>query len=280
MPRLIIDPTREPTEVVAKDFVGYRIGRPDRLGPGKEVIQDRNPFHSFHRLQTTVYHIAAEVTEKLGPEKRPFIFPQVLELTWQYIEKRVRVKPEAKMEDAALRKYMDVIISRLCDAIRPDTEAGEVPILPRIERYRPVGSSSEVMFRTVRECYGTAKSHVSHVVTDSRWEHSVAYQLERNPNVISYVKNDHMDFEIPYEFAGVTHGYRPDYIIRYKLNETKELNIILEVKGYESEQDRAKQTAAKRWIDAVNHHGGFGIWRLVVCKDPHRLNSMLESAAS
>jgi type III restriction enzyme len=277
MPRLIIDPTREPTEVVAKDFVGYRIGRPDRLGPGKEVIQDRNPFHSFHRLQTTAYHIAAEVTDKLGPEKRPFIFPQVLELTWQYIEKRVRVKPEAKLEDAALRKYMDAIISRLCDAIRPDTEAGEVPILPRIERYRPVGSSSEAMFRTVRECYGTAKSHVSHVVTDSRWEHSVAYQLERNPNVISYVKNDHLDFEIPYEFAGVTHGYRPDYIIRYKLNETKELNIILEVKGYESEQDRAKQTAAKRWIDAVNHHGGFGIWKLTVCRDPHRLNSMLES---
>ena len=68
---------------------------------------------------------------------------------------------------------------------------GEVPILPRIERYRPVGSSSEVMFRTVREYYGTAKSHVSHVVTDSRWEHSVAYQLERNPNIIAYVKNDH-----------------------------------------------------------------------------------------
>jgi type III restriction enzyme len=280
MPRLIIDPTREPTEVVAKDFVGYRIGRPDRLGPGKEVIQDRNPFHSFHRLQTTVYHIAAEVTDKLGPEKRPFIFPQVLELTWQYMEKRVRVKPEAKMEDAALRRYTDAIISRLCDAIRSDTEAGETPLLPRIERYRPTGSSREVMFRTVKECYGTAKSHVSHVVTDSRWEHSVAYQLERNPIVIAYVKNDHLDFEIPYEFAGVTHGYRPDYIIRYKANENKELNIILEVKGYESEQDRAKQTAAKRWIDAVNHHGGFGTWKLAVCRDPHRLNSILESAVS
>jgi type III restriction enzyme len=280
MPRLIIDPTREPTEVVAKDFVGYRIGRPDRLGPGKEVIQDRNPFHSFHRLQTTVYHIAAEVTEKLGPEKRPFIFPQVLELTWQYIEKRVRVKPEAKLEDAALRKYMDVIISRLCDAIRPDTEAGEVPILPRIERYRPVSSSSEVMFRTVRECYGTAKSHVSHVVTDSRWEHSVAYQLERNPHVFAYVKNDHLDFEIPYEFEGVTHGYRPDYIVRYKLKDEKEVNIILEVKGYESEQDRAKQTAAKRWIDAVNHHGGFGAWKLFVCRDPHRLDNILGSLST
>jgi len=132
------------------------------------------------------------------------------------------------------------------------------------------------MFRTVRECYGTAKSHVSHVVTDSRWEHSVAYQLERNPNVIAYVKNDHMDFEIPYEFGGVTHGYRPDYLIRYKQNANGELNIILEVKGYEGEQDRAKQTAASRWVEAVNHHGGFGKWKLILCKDPHRLNRILE----
>jgi len=279
MPRLIIDPAKEPTEVVAKDFVGYRIGRPDRLGPGKEVIQDRNPFHSFHRLQTTVYQIAAEVTDKLGKEKRPFIFPQVLEITWQYIEKRVKVRSEAKLEDLALRKYMDWIISRLCDAIRPDTEAGETPLLPRIERYRPVGSSAEVMFRTVRECYGTTKSHVSHVVTDSRWEHSVAYQLEKNQKVIAYVKNDHLDFEIPYEFGGTVHGYRPDYIIRYKQNEDKELNIILEVKGYESEQDRAKQIAAKKWIDAVNHHGGFGKWKLLVCKDPHQINKMLDSIA-
>lgn len=280
MPRLIIDPVREPTEVVAKDFVGYRIGRPDRLGPGQEVIQDRNPFHSFHRLQTTVYQIAAEVTDRLGPEKRPFIFPQVLEITWEYVEKRVKVKPEAKIEEIALRKYTDWIVSRLSDAIRPDTEAGEVPILPIIERYRPTGSSGEVMFRTVKECYGTTKSHVSHVVTDSRWEHSVAYQLERNPDVMAYVKNDHLDFEIPYEFGGVMHGYRPDYIIHYKQKDGHELNIVLEVKGYEGEQDRAKQNAAKKWVDAVNYNKGFGKWKLALCRDPHRLNDILASAAS
>jgi type III restriction enzyme len=280
MPRLLIDPVKEPTEVVAKDFVGYRIGRPDRLGPGIEVIQDRNPFHSFHRLQTTVYQIAAEVTDRLGPEKRPFIFPQVLEITWQYIEKRVKVKPEAKIEEIALRKYMDWIISRISDAIRPDTEAGEAPILPIIERYRPQGSSAEVMFRTVKECYGTTKSHVSHVVTDSRWEHSVAYQLERNPNVIAYVKNDHLDFEIPYEFGGAMHGYRPDYIIRYKQKDGNELDIVLEVKGYEGEQDRAKQNAAKKWVEAVNYNRGFGKWKLALCRDPHKLTSILESAAS
>jgi type III restriction enzyme len=133
------------------------------------------------------------------------------------------------------------------------------------------------MFRTVKECYGTTKSHVSHVVTDSRWEHSVAYQLERNPNVIAYVKNDHLDFEIPYEFSGVIHGYRPDYIIRYKLKDSRELNLILEVKGYEGEQDRAKQNAAKKWVDAVNYNGGFGKWRLLLCRDPHKLAGILDN---
>ena len=34
----------EPREVTVKPAVGYRIGRPDRLGPGPEVIHDRNPF--------------------------------------------------------------------------------------------------------------------------------------------------------------------------------------------------------------------------------------------
>jgi type III restriction enzyme len=52
----------EPTEVIVKPAVGYRIGRPDRLGPGPEVVHDRNPFHREKRLQATVYEIAAELT--------------------------------------------------------------------------------------------------------------------------------------------------------------------------------------------------------------------------
>lgn len=104
--------------------------------------------------------------------------------------------------------------------------------------------------------------------------------MERDPNVITYVKNDHLDFEIPYEFSGVMHGYRPDYIIRYKQKDGTLLNIVLEVKGYEGEQDRAKQNAAKKWVDAVNYNRGFGKWKLALCRDPHRLRDILEIAAS
>ncbi len=93
--------------------------------------------------------------------------------------------------------------------------------------------------------------------------------------VISYVKNDHLDFVVPYEFLGHRHNYSPDYLIRLHRNEGSELNLILEVKGFESEQDRAKQVAAQRWVRAVNHHGGFRTWDLAVCRDPHKLAKLL-----
>ncbi len=283
VPPLIVHPSLAPTEVVAKDLVGYRIGRPDRLGPGREVVQDRNPFHKTHRLQQSVYEIAARITNTLKDtrtgkdyEARRFVFPQVLNIVWEYLERRVQFV-DAPPEEIALRKYTDLIVERLAAAIEPDTEAGEPSLLPVLERFRPLGSTSEVLFRTVRPCFGTTKSHVSHIVADSsRWEHSVAYILEQLPFVISYVKNDHLDFTIPYEWQGGRHEYRPDYLIRLRRADGSELKAIVEVKGFETEQDRQKEISANRWIKAINYHGGLGRWIYLVCKDPRTLARQLE----
>jgi type III restriction enzyme len=271
----------EPTEVTVKPRVGYRIGRPDRLGPGLEVVHDRNPFHREKRLQATIYEIAAELTRRLKEKReewsaRHTLFPQVLDAVWRYIEERVIVERDVPLEEIALLKYKQMIVERLTEAIEPDTEAGEPPILPVIERFRPIGSTSEVLFRTLRPCVGTTKSHISHVVLDApKWEHSVAYQLERMPEVIAYARNDHLDFTIPYEWQGVRHEYRPDYLIRWRCGDGSEAKVILEVKGFETEKDRQKETAAKRWVRAVNHHGEFGKWAFRVCKDPLRLKDLL-----
>jgi type III restriction enzyme len=270
----------EPTEVTVKPQVGYRIGRPDRLGPGLEVVHDRNPFHRQKRLQATVYEIAAELTRRLKEKReewnlRHVLFPQVLDAVWRYLEERVVVERDVPVEEIALLKYQQRIIERLTEAIEPDTEAGEPPILPVIERFRPVGSTSEVLFRTVRPCVGTTKSHISHVVLDApKWEHSVAYQLERIPEVIAYARNDHLDFTIPYEWQGVRHEYRPDYLVRWRCDDGQEIKILLEIKGFETEQDRQKEAAALRWVRAVNHHGEFGRWAFALCKDPGRLRTL------
>jgi type III restriction enzyme len=274
----------DPTEVIAKPAVGYRIGRPDRLGPGPEVVHDRNPFHREKRLQATVYEIAAELTHRLKEKRedwsaRHILFPQVLAAVWRYLEERVVVvNPDVPLEEIALIKYKRRIIERLTEAIEPDTEAGEPLILPIIERFRSIGSTSEVLFRTVRPCVGTTKSHISHVVLDApQWEHSVAYRLERMPEVIAYARNDHLDFTIPYEWQGVRHEYRPDYLIRWRCEDGSELKVILEVKGFEREQDRQKEIAARRWVRAVNHHGEFGRWEFLICKNPLDLPKQLRS---
>ncbi len=277
IPPIRIAPVTEPTEIVVKDAVGFKIGKPDRLGPGTEVYQNRDEFYASHRLQTTVYEIASDITDRLRHDARRLLFPQVLQIATEYVDKKVKLPSGSgvRKEEIALQRYRDEIVNRLSEAIRPDTDAGESPILPVIEKYRPTGSTSEVSFRTFKECGGTKKSHVSHVVFDSNWEHSVMFQLEKLEAVKAYVKNDHLNFEIAYEFQG-QHHYIPDYIIKLQCNDGSELNVLLEVKGFESEKDRAKRVAAQRWIEAVNHHGGFGKWVLLNCRDPNRITQTLE----
>lgn len=285
LPALLVTPAEEPTEVIAKAAVGYRVGRPDRLGPGSEVVQDRAVFHREQRLQRTVFEIAAEITHRLKDrrgdwEDRRVLFPQVLEIVWRYVEERVRFAEDLPPEEIGLLKYRQRIVERLTSAIEPDADVGEIPLLPTIEQFRPLGSTSEVLFRTVRPTVGTTKSHISHVVLDApTWEHSVAYRLERLPEVLAYARNDHLDFAIPYEFQGTRHEYRPDYIVRLARADRKILMLILEVKGFETEQDRAKEVAARRWVRAVNHHGEFGRWEFRVCRNPLRLGSEIRDAA-
>lgn len=53
------------------------------------------------------------------------------------------------------------------------------------------------------------------------------------------------------------------------------IEAIMEIKGQEREQDRAKYTAADRWCRAVNYHGEFGCWAFRVCKEPHKLRELI-----
>ncbi len=285
VPSLKVSPSVEPTEVVTKPAVGTRIGRPDRLGPGTEAIHDRNPFHREKRLQATVYEIAAEITQRLKDKRddwkaRHLLFPQVLNIVWQFLEERVSLEDfETPLEEVALLKYRQWIVERLLEAIEPDIQSGEPPLLPIIERFRPIGSTKEVLFRTTRPTVGTKKSHISHVVLDAPiWEHSVAYQLEGIPEVVAYARNDHLDFTIPYEWQGVRHEYRPDFLIRWRCADGQEVKVILEVKGFESEQDRQKESSAKRWVRAVNNHGEFGRWVFCVWRRPAQVDQIIKQA--
>ena len=47
-------------------------------------------------------------------------------------------------------------------------------------------------------------------------------------------------------------------------------------KGYETDEEKAKHAAAKRWVSAVNNWGDLGHWCFHVCRDPQLPGKELE----
>ena len=199
------------------------------------------------------------------------LFPQILGAVQDFVTNRVEIAGNAEREDLALAKYRGAVVDRLLEGIVPLEDGGESALLPRIERHRGMGTTDGVQFRTTKDTRGTTKSHISHVVQDSTWEGSAAYHLEQNPHVFSYAKNERLDFVIEYTFENATHPYTPDFLVALDLDDGRRVTLILEIKGQESEQDRQKDAAARKWVRAVNNHGGFGTWAYAVCRGPNAL---------
>ncbi|HEX5165609.1 MAG TPA: hypothetical protein VFV93_09460, partial [Thermomicrobiales bacterium] len=262
-----ITPSVEPTRVIARPKVGYEVGQPSMHGVGDVVEQSREEFYASIRPQEIQYEIARRLAnllinrDEFALRARHLLFPQVLAIVRAFIATRVQFNGVDPRE-IGLMRYVDEIVTRLATAIRPASDDGTAKLLPRIERFRPRGSTAEVAFRTGRETRGTIKSHISHVVLDTAtWEASVAVQLETSPLVRAYARNDHLDLTVPYEHGGTQHHFLPDFIVRL----TSDTHLLLEVKGYETEQDRQKYEAAKRWCEAVTNWGEMGRWEFRDC---------------
>ncbi|MDT8066897.1 MAG: hypothetical protein ROO76_01900 [Terriglobia bacterium] len=168
------------------------------------------------------------------------------------------------------------IVERFRDRIEPDDEQGEPPLMPVLNRYHQLGTTADIDFKTTKPCFATTTSHVNQVVADTQeWEQSAAFRLEkavRSGFVRSYVKNDRLGLVIPYEYLDVEHTYEPDYLASLSNGVT----LLLEVKGLEDNQAKAKHDAARRWVSAVNNLGQFGKWQLYVCHNPQMLEKELE----
>ena len=98
---------------------------------------------------------------------------------------------------------------------------------------------------------------------------------EAHPRVLSYVKNQGLNFTIPYTLNGESRQYVPDFIAHVK----PDLHLIVEVSG-EAKKDKAAKVATARtlWVPAVNNHGGFGRWAFVEVTDPWDAKTTIRAA--
>lgn len=70
---------------------------------------------------------------------------------------------------------------------------------------------------------------------------------------------------------GAKRRYLPDFLIRLTNGKT----LVLEIKGEDSEQSRAKLAAMRAWVEGVNTKGGFGAWCYDVAYEMAKIQDIL-----
>ncbi|GAF26364.1 type III R-M system restriction endonuclease [Moorella thermoacetica Y72] len=217
------------------------------------------------RLQKIIFETARDIYDQMKPGwhgNKEFLLIQLIKLVEQFINSDKISIPTLYHQQELRRRIlitlnMNKIIQHIFDAIKYENT---VSLELVFDTEKPIRSTGDMMtWYTSKPCEVTRKSHISHAVFDSTWEASEAFEFDRPENddkIDAWVKNDHLGFEILYIYKGVVRKYRPDYLIRFKNGNM----LVLEVKGQDNEQSRAKREALKEWVMAVNAHGGFGTW--------------------
>lgn len=280
--RIKLDPWTTPTAAFVRPQVGYQVGHPSAHGGFGFELVNRQEFYDSVHPQTIAFEISREIVrsltdathpgkERLRRESRNVLFPQVLRIVQSYVAERVDLNGLHPCE-VGLQTYAQRIISLLIAGITPDDSRGEAPLLPRLNRYKPIGSTA-VRFTTVKPIQVTDASHLNFVACDTgSWEQATMFQLEKLAKegaVHCYARNDRLEFNIPYDLYGTPHAYEPDFLVRLKDSAT----LILEVKGQSHEDTDAKHQAARRWVAAVNNWGKLGEWDFLVCREPQLLGN-------
>ena len=231
-----------------------------------------------YRTQKIVFETARDVYDQMQASwsgSRESLIAQLVNLVEQFIlSDRIVIIPPLFYQDDLRRRLiftlnMTKVVQHIREAIQfHNTERSE----PVFDRDRPIRSTANMAtWYTGRPRHLTDRSHINMCVYDSTWEASEAFELDHNPLVDAWVKNDHLGFEVLYIYRGVVRKYRPDFIIRLKSGKM----LVLETKGQPDQQSHSKRRALDQWTQAVNRHGGFGLWSADVSYNPGDIKDVL-----
>ena len=153
-------------------------------------------------------------------------------------------------------------LHRNVDVIKPETGQAWLEAIPSaINPWQHTGELREYdTGENPKKVYGpTIKSEISYAHCDSEWEVWVARQLDEMEEVDRWARNKGLNWAIPYVADRQQKSYWPDFVAVVKLDGNQELNIVIEVKGLERDNDPVKRRWAQEyWAPAVNRHEEYG----------------------
>jgi type III restriction enzyme len=242
---------------------------------GESAIHQLKYTLGLRREQEVVFHLARTLLDKYFNDAdgnvKPWLFPQLVNIARQWMSRCVTIKDNAFIQMLLITENAYYAAERIYTSI-VGAEAGQVRLKPILRPYDVIGSTRYVDFDTTRPVYPTdaSKCHISHVVADTQsWEQKMAQALEEMDEVVCYVKNQGLEFTIPYVIDGDEKKYYPDFIVRLRRQNGDQINLIVEVTGEKKREKAAKVAAARNlWVPAINNHGGFGQWAFIEISDP------------
>ncbi len=240
------------------------------------------------RPQTIAYMLAKRALERWASmvehykEEPTFLFPQFLGVSRRWLAECLQLSDGRTAGWLSLANYRDEAVDRIVRACaKALDQAGSEEILPVLQPFEPEGSSCSVDMFTAKTTLLTTnpnKCQVNYVVYDQDWEAAFAERLERIPQVLGYIKNHGLGFEVPYSFMGQEHRYRPDFLVHWDDGRADALQLVVEIKGRRTDQDQAKaDTLRSLWLPAVNNARRFGRWGPPVeIVRPHDMDKTLD----
>lgn len=209
---------------------------------------------------------------------REYLVFQLIRLVEQFFDSDKLQIPSLYHQEPLRKRILlslniDLVVQHLLRFVQ---EQNLERIEPVFDEETPIGSTRYMRtWYTTKPCFPTVRSQISHLIGDSSWEGYATNVFEKSEKVIAYAKNDHLGFHVYYLWNGARRRYVPDFLVRLANGKT----LVLEIKGENSEQNRAKREALATWVRAVNEKGGFGQWCSDVAFVPAQLHDILAKHA-
>ncbi len=272
---LELDPYESITEA---ELAAMIAGKPN---PAALTEIDLKEIGERFRLQSIIFKIASTI---YNSEKKPdwkgsketFLI-QLISIIEKFIysNKIVIKNPLFNQDESRTRILIMLNMNKVVQHIWNEIRAVNTDALtPVFDKENPIRSSGDIRtWWTSKPCEPFERTHINFVVCDSKWEYLEAKTINESQHIKSFVKNDHLNFVVYYNYQGVVRRYFPDFICKMKNG----VNLIIETKGQDNEQNKTKRAYLDEWCRAVNEHGGFGKWKWVVSFDPNDLQEKIKN---
>ena len=270
----------KPLELQSDD-VSTTVGMADVIAGKPKVDQmseiDLYELNKEIRLQRIIFLAAKDVYDSMSPRwkgGKEFLLIQIVKLVEEFTHSdKINV---TDVTDNELRTRMTIlfnmqkVVSHVCKNIADSNiESRHITL----HSGKPIKFTADMRsWSTKKPAEYATKSHINLAVYDSKWEMGAGHELERNKNVVSWVRNDHLGFVIKYLYNGIIHDYYPDFLIRLENNVT----LVLEIKGIDDNQNKEKRRYLKEWIDMVNENGSYGTWTWDVAFNPSDIRGIID----